>query len=71
MVKQGEKIVFDNKVDEVPFKVENLEEGKKYKANLYVCTKTSNCFTKPEGMELQTVSRAGKLARLPSCQVLL
>lgn len=55
VVKQGETEIFNKRVDNVPLKLEDLNEGKVYMAYLSVCTETSKCNSTSKGTELQTV----------------
>jgi hypothetical protein len=56
MVKQGGTVIFNKRVDEVPFILKDLKEGESYTLHLSVCTKKSNCkSTNSTGMELRTL----------------
>ncbi|CAB4041740.1 receptor-type tyrosine- phosphatase S-like, partial [Paramuricea clavata] len=57
MIKEGGTVIFNKRVDKVPFILKDLKEGKSYKAYLSVCTKKSYCkSTNSTGMELSLIS---------------
>lgn len=60
VIKQGESVVFDKRVDNGTLKVDDLMEGKMYKATLFVCTEKSNCKSNSKVMELQTIVSSGE-----------